>query len=96
MSSDSMGQFSNPSPGVPEVPAAPQGDGRPVQRPEGVGAYRFAVVSALRAAQLLRGCTPRVEGGGRRATVIAQLEVAGGHVAELVDNGAKVATEGRP
>jgi len=60
---------------------APLRDGRPIRRPEGVGAYSFAVVSALRAGQLLRGCIPRVNGGDSRATVIAQLEVARGKVA---------------
>lgn len=57
-------------------------DGRPVRRPEGVGAFQFVVVSALRASQLMRGCIPRVN-GSHRATVIAQLEVATGKIREV-------------
>lgn len=63
---------------------APQArEGRPIHRPDGIGAYRFAVVSALRAVQLLRGCTPRVSQGVHRATVVAQLEVAAGQIVEV-------------
>ena len=51
-----------------------------VTRPIHINAYEFAVVSALRAQQLLAGCTPRVEGDHSAATM-AQMEVAGGHVA---------------
>jgi DNA-directed RNA polymerase subunit K/omega len=46
-----------------------------VKRPAGIGAFEFAVLSALRACQLTRGCTPRVEGAHKLA-VTAQLEVA--------------------
>jgi hypothetical protein len=45
-------------------------------------AFEFAVVSALRAAQLMRGCTPRVA-AEYRPTITAQLEVATGAVARL-------------
>lgn len=45
-------------------------------------AFEFAVVSSLRAAQLMRGCTPRVEAQDR-ATRTAQLEVAQGLVARV-------------
>ena len=48
-------------------------------RPSHVNAYEFAVVSALRAQQLLAGCTPRLP-GTHRATTMAQMEVAGGCV----------------
>jgi len=51
----------------------------------GVNAFEFAVVSGLRAAQLMRGCLPRVE-GGHKNTVIAQLEVAAGKVRRDVDS----------
>jgi len=46
-----------------------------VQRPSHIGAFEFAIVSGLRAAQLVRGCTPRVLGIHKLA-VIAQMEVA--------------------
>lgn len=63
---------------------APHRDGKPIRPPAGIGVYRFAVVSALRAGQLLRGCIPRVnDGGDHRATVLAQLEVAGGKVVDM-------------
>jgi hypothetical protein len=51
-----------------------------VHRPPDIGLFKFAVLSSLRAAQLTRGCTPRVDGGDHKRTVIAQLEVAAGHV----------------
>jgi DNA-directed RNA polymerase subunit K/omega len=41
--------------------------------------FEFVVVSALRAAQLQRGCTPRVEHSPKKA-VTAQHEVAVGKV----------------
>ena len=40
-----------------------------------MNAFEFAVVSGLRAAQLHRGCTPRVE-PGHKVAVTAQQEVA--------------------
>jgi hypothetical protein len=67
---------------APDYSAAP-GDGKPIRRPSDVGAYQFAVVSALRAGQLIRGCTPKINGHTHRATVIAQLEVASGTIREL-------------
>ena len=45
-----------------------------------VGRFEFVKLSALRTAQLMRGCTPRVARGGKMTTT-AQLEVAGGKVA---------------
>jgi DNA-directed RNA polymerase subunit K/omega len=53
-----------------------------VQRPDGTNAFEFVVVSALRAAQLQRGCTPRVERSPKMA-VTAQHEVAEGKVAAM-------------
>lgn len=50
-----------------------------IQRPPGVGAFQFVVLSTLRAAQLMRGCRPRVE-GVHKPTVMAQVEVAEGKV----------------
>lgn len=46
-----------------------------VKRPTEMNAFEFAVVSSLRAAQLHRGCTPRVEQSPKVA-VTAQHEVA--------------------
>jgi DNA-directed RNA polymerase subunit K/omega len=46
-----------------------------IQRPADLSAFEFAVLAGLRAAQLARGCTPRVNGSSKVA-VIAQLEIA--------------------
>ncbi|HET9368934.1 MAG TPA: DNA-directed RNA polymerase subunit omega [Vicinamibacterales bacterium] len=48
-------------------------------RPNGTGNFEFVIVAALRAAQLLRGSTPRVP-ERHRATTTAQREVAEGKV----------------
>jgi len=48
-----------------------------------MGAFHFSVLSTLRAAQLVRGCRPRVE-GIHKATVMAQLEVAAEKVKQLL------------
>jgi hypothetical protein len=47
-----------------------------------MGAFQFSVLSTLRAAQLLRGCRPRLD-GIHKATVMAQFEVAEGKVKQL-------------
>ena len=46
-----------------------------VKRPDGMNAFEFAVLSGLRAAQLHRGCTPRVE-QSHKVAVTAQHEIA--------------------
>ena len=46
------------------------------------GGFEFVKVSALRAAQLMRGCTPRVH-LSHRHTITAQQEVAAGKVSAL-------------
>jgi DNA-directed RNA polymerase subunit K/omega len=46
-----------------------------VKRPDGMNAFEFVVVAGLRAAQLHRGCTPRVE-QCKKVAVTAQHEVA--------------------
>jgi DNA-directed RNA polymerase subunit K/omega len=51
-----------------------------VIRPVHLNAYEFVVVAALRTQQLLAGSAPRIAGQHRAATM-AQMEVAGGHVA---------------
>ena len=53
-----------------------------VSRPDGSNAFEFVVVSALRAAQLMRGCVPRVAIAYKHITT-AQLEVAAGKVAKV-------------
>ncbi len=45
----------------------------------GIGTFEFIVLSSLRAAQLMRGCTPRVDATHKRM-VIAQMEVASGEI----------------
>ena len=47
-----------------------------------MNAFEFSVLSSLRAAQLSRGCTPRVERAGKLA-VTAQNEIAQGKVVAL-------------
>jgi len=54
-----------------------------IQRPPGVGAFQFVVLASLRAAQLVRGCRPKVD-GLHKATVIAQLEVSAGIVMQVL------------
>jgi DNA-directed RNA polymerase subunit K/omega len=54
-----------------------------VSRPDGSNAFEFAVVSALRAAQLMKGCVPRVDVVAYKHTTTAQLEVAAGKVAKV-------------
>ena len=51
-----------------------------ISRPPHLNAYEFAVVAALRAQQLMAGCTPRLC-GEHGATTMAQMEVAAGCVA---------------
>ena len=46
-----------------------------VKRPQGMNAFEFSVLSSLRAVQLSRGCTPRVEPSDKLA-VTAQQEIA--------------------
>jgi DNA-directed RNA polymerase subunit K/omega len=53
-----------------------------IHRPAGTGALEFAVVSGLRAAQLMRGCRPRVESSHKVITT-AQMEVAAGKVSRI-------------
>jgi DNA-directed RNA polymerase subunit K/omega len=53
-----------------------------VTRPAHLNAYEFVAVSALRAQQLLAGCTPHLEGEHSVATM-AQMEVAAGRVKRM-------------
>lgn len=52
-------------------------EGEMTVRPAHLNAYEFVVVSALRAQQLMAGCTPRLP-GIHSASTMAQMEVAGG------------------
>ncbi|MBZ5558007.1 MAG: hypothetical protein LAO77_12100 [Acidobacteriia bacterium] len=61
-----------------------------IQRPAGMGAFTFVVLSTLRSTQLIRGCRPRVEGVHKR-TVIAQIEVAEGKVLQQFAAPAEIA-----
>ena len=50
-----------------------------IHRPPDVTVFEFVVLAGLRAAQLTRGCTPRVE-GSHKITTMAQMEIAAGKV----------------
>ena len=50
-----------------------------VHRPADFSAFEFVVMSGLRAAQLMRGCIPRVE-SAHKTIVTAQMEVAAGKI----------------
>jgi DNA-directed RNA polymerase subunit K/omega len=50
--------------------------------PEDANSFEFARVASLRAAQLMLGCTPRVERATKH-TVTAQREVADGKVGRI-------------
>ena len=58
-----------------------------IKCPVGMNVFEFSVLSGLRVAQLVRGCTPRVA-PSLKVTVTAQREVAEGLVvrsATLID-----------
>jgi DNA-directed RNA polymerase subunit K/omega len=55
-----------------------------VERPAHLSKFEFVILSSLRAVQLLRGCTPKVQGAHKRV-VIAQMEVASGLVVRAPD-----------
>jgi hypothetical protein len=67
------------SPAVPDVGIRSVERLAGIQRPAGIGAFQFVILATLRAAQLMRGCRPRVD-GTHKATVIAQIEVSEGKV----------------
>ena len=58
-----------------------------VKRPDGMNAFEFAVLSGLRAAQLQRGCTPRVPPSAKIA-VTAQHELAERKIVRCADTAA--------
>jgi DNA-directed RNA polymerase subunit K/omega len=47
-----------------------------------VNSFEFVVLASLRVRQLVDGCTPRVEGEGKKTT-IAKREVLAGKVARI-------------
>lgn len=53
-----------------------------IYRSPGISGFMFARVSSLRAAQLMRGCTPRLP-KSHRPVITAQREVAAGEVRAL-------------
>jgi DNA-directed RNA polymerase subunit K/omega len=50
-----------------------------IMRPQGVNAFEFVVIAALRAQQLMKGCVPLLD-GEHKATTMAQMEVLAGKV----------------
>lgn len=67
--------------------------------PTGVNQFAFVTIAALRATQLMSGCTPRVPANAKHA-VTARNEVAAGKVsglwnAEPMDGAVVPPTEGR-
>jgi DNA-directed RNA polymerase subunit K/omega len=55
-----------------------------VKRPVEFSRFEFAVLSGLRVAQLIRGCTPRVVSSHKKI-MTAQIEVAAGKVVRAAD-----------
>ena len=53
-----------------------------IRRPNHIGKFEFVILATQRAAQLMRGCTSRIDGGSHKAIVIAQGEVAAGMVVD--------------
>jgi DNA-directed RNA polymerase subunit K/omega len=55
-----------------------------MQAQKRLNSFEFVIVSSLRVAQLVRGCTPRVLASEKK-TVTARREVAEGKVSRTVD-----------
>lgn len=55
-----------------------------IRRPDGMGSFEFVALASLRAAQLMRGCTPRVAELHTTA-ITALLEVAEGKVSAVAE-----------
>ena len=55
-----------------------------IHRPAASNAFEFVILASHRAAQLMRGCTPRVA-AATKAVVTAQREVAEGKVSRSPD-----------
>ena len=63
-----------------------------IRPPHDMGAFEFVAIAAARAAQLARGCVPRVDGDHSTA-VVAQREVAEGKVIRTTDESAEQQSE---
>jgi DNA-directed RNA polymerase subunit K/omega len=66
-----------------------------IKRPDEISAFEFAVLSSLRAAQLQRGCTPRVAPSNKMA-VTAQHEIAARKVSRWAETTAIVPDDWQP
>lgn len=55
-----------------------------IRPPQEMGTFQFVALAALRAAQLTRGCSPRVDGDHNTA-VTAQREVAEGKISPVAN-----------
>jgi hypothetical protein len=75
-SRDSRGFYNPDVPAVRRIPLT--------RRPPAIGAFEFVILSALRAAQLMRGCIPKVE-RAHKLTTTAQWEVASGKIVNIYD-----------
>ena len=51
-----------------------------------MGVFEFVALAALRAVQLTRGCTPAVEAGDHKSTVVARMEIAARHVRRVSES----------
>jgi hypothetical protein len=60
--------------------------------PSQMGTFEFVVLASLRAAQLSRGCSAKVN-GLHKVTVLAQLEVSEGKVGALFSAGDALLSE---
>jgi hypothetical protein len=61
-----------------------------IARPSHLGTFEFVVAASLRAAQLMRGCRPTVE-GLHKPSVTAQLEVSEGRIGRLSEGAGECA-----
>ena len=50
-----------------------------IQRPSDMTSFEFVILSGLRAAQLMRGCIPRIQ-STHKLIMVAQMEVADHHI----------------
>lgn len=54
-----------------------------IHRPDSIGTFEFVLMASQRAAQLMRGCLPRVPVGVHKVATVAQFEVASGKVKRM-------------
>jgi DNA-directed RNA polymerase omega subunit len=55
-----------------------------IAAPPGVGVFHFVVLASLRAAQLMRGCRPKIEGCPHKPVFMALREVSEGKIRQLM------------